>query len=385
MTSPLVADVNTLIEHYRTMRAHHPVHFNPADQAWSVYRYEDVVRVLSDPATFSSAFVSSTEGHIFAGSLIATDPPRHRQLRALVTQAFTNRAVEALAPRIEAITTELLDAVMGRGEMDVIHDLAYPLPVIVIAEMLGIPTADRERFKVWSDTVVAYVSASDPHAGQVATFMEMAQYFMAMVEARRQAPGDDLLSALLAAQVDGESLTQMELIGFCGLLLVAGNETTTNLIGNAILCFTEHPEVWQRLRANPALLPQAIDEVLRYRSPVQTIFRTVKQPVTLGEVELPAPSGVLVKLGSANHDEAQCPHAEQFDIDRTPNRHIAFGYGIHYCLGAQLARLEAKIALGEMLRRFATIERVDDGPLEWLPSVVVHGVRRLPVRVTVAS
>jgi cytochrome P450 len=200
-----------------------------------------------------------------------------------------------------------------------------------------------------------------------------------MIEERRLAPRDDLISGLLDAQIEGQRLTLPELLGFCSLLLVAGNETTTNLIGNALLCFVDRPEVWARLRAAPALLPQAIEEVLRYRSPVQSMFRVTTAQVSIRDQVIPAGASVVAWIGSANHDEAQFPDPEQFDVERQPNRHIAFGYGIHYCLGAPLARLEAKIALTAMLERWGDIRRSPDVALEALPSTIVYGVRSLPI------
>src|SRR5579872_3688459 len=256
---------------YRTMRASSPVAYDAPRGLVSVFGYDDVQRVLSDHTVFSSRFGSGNADPEYPldSSLITTDPPRHRQLRNLVTQAFTPRAVAALAPRITVIVDELLAAVAPTGRMDVIADLAYPLPVIVIAELLGIPPEDRARFKQWSDAVVGATrnaSPENPHG-------QMAAYFRAMIAQRRREPKDDLISNLIAAQIDGEHLDELELVGFCTLLLVAGNETTTNLIGNAILCFDEQPDAVRQLTERPDLLPAAIEEVLCYRSPVQMMYR----------------------------------------------------------------------------------------------------------------
>lgn len=370
---------------YEKMRRSQPVYYDPERQNWNVFRYSDVQRVLSDYSAFSSQFMGNAAqdpGEPFTASMIATDPPRHRQLRSLVSQAFTPRAVEGLAPRITEIVNDHLDRVMDTGQMDIIHDLGYPLPVIVIAELLGIPPEDRDRFKGWSDEVVSladFGGSVDYEAFSSHAILEMSAYFFGMIEQRRRAPGEDLISGLLAAEVEGEKLSEIELLGFCALLLVAGNETTTNLIGNAMWCFTEHPQVWERLRSDPARLDQALEEVLRYRSPVQAMFR-----VTTGEAELagetiPARSPVVAWIGSANHDEDQFSEPEKFDIDRNPNRNLAFGHGIHYCLGAPLARLEAKIAFEAMLERFQTVERLPEVQLERLPSIIVYGLRSLPI------
>ncbi len=371
---------------YQTMRQTQPVYADPQHGNWNVFGYEDVQRVLSDYETFSSQFHgggSPGQGSPFAASIISTDPPRHRQLRSLVTQAFTPRSVEALAPRITAIVADHLERISAQdGRMDVIEDLAYPLPVIVIAELLGIPSQDRERFKRWSDFAVqsANLMASDDlQRFKGSEMMEMGMYFMSMIEQRRQAPGDDLITGLLNASIENEHLSQMELLGFCVLLLVAGNETTTNLIGNALLTFTEHPELWQQLRAHPELLPGAIEEVLRYRSPVQAMFRTTAREANLRGQAIPAGASIIAWIGSANHDEALFSQPERFDIQRTPNKHIAFGNGIHYCLGAPLARLEARLALGAMLERFSTISLAPGSILERQPSLIVYGLRSLPV------
>jgi len=267
-----------------------------------------------------------------------------------------------------------LDQVAATGSMDVIDDLAYPLPVIVIAEMLGIPQEDRERFKLWSDAVVG---ATDDVGGNPQA--EMSEYFLDMIEQRSRERKDDLISALLDAQIDGQHLNQRELLGFCVLLLVAGNETTTNLIGNALLCFDEYPEVMEQLRSEPALVPGAIEEVLRYRSPVQYMYRSAIADIVIRGHEIRAGQTVLARIGSANRDEAQFPDADRFDIKRTPNRHIAFGQGIHFCLGAPLARLEAKFALTMLLERFHEIKRVAGVPLEATGSDLVYGVKHLPV------
>lgn len=359
---------------YRLMRDSQPVYYQSDYRSWQVFLYDDVQRVLSDYATFSSSFSGGQGRDPLSTSVISMDPPRHRQLRNLVTQAFTPRGVAQLSGRITTIVNTLLDQVIKHGRMDVVDDLSYPLPVIVIAEMLGIPQEDRARFKMWSDAVVG---ASYPRGGNPQA--EMSVYFLDMIEKRRHEAKEDLISALLNAQIDGEHLSQQELLGFCVLLLVAGNETTTNLIGNAFVCFDEHPEVMEQLRAEPALIPGAIEEVLRYRSPVQFMYRRAAADVTLEGQEIRAGQMVISWIGSANRDERQFPDPERFDIQRTPNRHLAFGHGIHFCIGAPLARLEAKIALTLMFERMKDIQRVRSVPLESTGSTLVYGVKHLPV------
>lgn len=374
---------------YRAMRESNPVYYDPARQSWNVFRYDDVQQVLSDYKAFSSQFRSggvADADQPFAASIISTDPPRHRQLRNLVTQAFTPRAVDALAPRISYLVNDYLDQVTAHGQMDVIHDLGYPLPVTVIAELLGVPAADREQFKKWSDAVVSTAGSGEDVDYEAfasnGAVMEMSTYFFNMIEQRTAQPGEDLISGLLAANIEGEHLNLMELLGFCVLLLVAGNETTTNLIGNALLTFTEHPEAWARLRANPELVPQAIEEVLRYRSPVQSMYRVATREVKLNGGTIPQGGWVVAWIGSANHDDAQFARPEQFDIERTPNKNLAFGHGIHYCLGAPLARLEGKIALSAMLERFSTVALAPNAELKRLPSTIVYGFKSVPITFT---
>ena len=368
--------------HYERMRASAPVFHDEESGSWHVFRYDDVQRVLSDHGTFSSRMGGddpSETGQLFAASLITADPPRHRQLRSLVTQAFTPKAVEALAPRISALTGELLDAMAPKGSADLIDELAYPLPVIVIAELMGIPAADRDRFKHWSDVIVSQTQTGDQTGDHSSTNRETTEYFLALIEHRRRNPGSDLISNLLVAEIEGQKLSVPELLGFCALLLVAGNETTTNLIGNAVLCFTEAPETMERLRTEPALLPQAIEEVLRYRSPVQSMYRVTAAETALGGCQVPAGAPLVAWIGSANRDERQFQHPGQFDMDRTPNRHLAFGHGIHFCLGAPLARLEARTALQGILQRLPGLALAPGAHLERMDSTIVYGVKELPV------
>ena len=358
---------------YRSMRESAPIAYTPGRNTWQVFRYADVQRVLTDYTSFSSQYIGSDEP--LDMSLINTDPPRHRQLRSLATQAFTPRTVAQLTTRITEIVRDLLDKVGAKGEMDVIQDLAYPLPVTVIAELLGIPIEDRERFKRWSDEVVGAatpITGGNPQA-------EMSEYFLWMIKQRREKPKDDLISALLAAQIDGQHLSLPELLGFCILLLVAGNETTTHLISNAILCLDEHPQEIEHLRTRPSLVPDAVEEVLRYYSPVKLMFRRAATDTVLGDQEIKAGQMVIAWIGSANRDELQFPDPDTFNVHRSPNRHIAFGHGIHFCLGAPLARLEARIALEAMLERLPEMKRVRDVPLEAVESFVLYGVKNLPI------
>lgn len=368
-----MAQTLDLFPWYATMRQTNPVVYDSQYDSWRVFGYNDVQRVLSEHATFSSEYMG-TDGNPIGASIISTDPPRHRKLRSLVTQAFTPRAITQLTPRITAIVNELLDTVAAKGEIDVIDDFSNPLPVTVIAEMLGIPQKDRADFKRWSDELIGATDTpgSNPQA-------EMATYFLQVIADRREHPQDDLISNLMNAQIDGEHLSMQELLGFCILLLVAGNETTTHLISNAIWSFDEHPETIEQMRANPALIPDALEEVLRYRSPVKLMHRVVAQDTTLGGKKLREGQMVTAWIGSANHDETQFPNAETFDFQRTPNRHLAFGYGIHFCVGAPLARLEARIAFEVMLQRLQDIHRVHDRALEATDSYILYGVKHMPI------
>ena len=357
-----------------------PAFYDEQRQVWLVFRYAEVQRVLSDYGTFSNdrggLDPAQPRGSTRSTSnnLIAMDPPRHRLYRALVTQAFTPRTVAQLEPRITTLVHRLLDVVIERGEMDVIDDFSYPLSITVIAEMLGVPTADQEQFKLWTSD---FFEITTPAAAQAQR--ELDTYFRSIFAQHRTTPQDDLISALLTAQVDGQHLTEAELSSFCSLLLLAGNDTTRNLIANALLCLDTFPEAMTQLRAEPTLLSSAIEEVLRYLPSVHTAPRVAAVETTLDGQQVKAGQWVMPMLASANRDAAYFPQPDLFDIRRSPNRHLTFGYGIHFCLGAPLARLESKIALTAMLERLIDIERVQDVPLEAVVSPIVYGLKHLPI------
>ncbi|WP_437734430.1 cytochrome P450 [Sorangium sp. So ce1335] len=370
---------------YDQMRSSAPVlHVAPLD-LWMLFDYEGVKRALTDHEAFSSVVTPATGKA--PDWLLFSDPPRHTKLRAIVMRAFTARSVAALEPRVRELSRDLLDQHMERGEMDLALDYAGLLPTIVIAEMLGIPLGDRARFLRWSEAIVnlSYAISGGDEAERMmsehaAAKGEMEAYLAEVLAARRRAPKDDLLTRLVEAEVDGERLTEDELLGFFQVLLAAGTETTTNLINNAILCFIERPEELARLRASPDLLPSAIEEVLRYRSPVQITFREARRDVEVHGQVIPAGKLVLPVMGSANRDPRQFRDPDRFDIGRDPNPHVAFGQGVHFCLGALLARLEARIALSDLLSRLRDIERASKEPWEPRKAFNVHGPARLPIR-----
>lgn len=345
-----------------------------------VFDYDGVKRVLNDHEAFGSR-VGPAEWMVFV------DPPRHSKLRALISQVFTPRSIANLEPRIRELSSELLGKVLARGEMDLAADFSIQLPMMVIAEMLGAPVADRPRFRQWNDVLLnmSYtVPGGEGAAGAMNDFIaataEMAAYLAALIEERRTHPKDDLLTRM--AQVDGEGLSQQDIVGFFQLLLLAGSETTTNLINNATICFLENPDQLARLRKSPDLLTSAIEEVLRYRSPLQWMLRVAKQDVQLHGQAIPKGKLILPMMGAANRDPKVFPDANRFDIARHPNPHIAFGHGIHFCLGAVLARLEGSIALNDLLTRLASFELASDEPWEPRRGLHVHGPSRLPIRFT---
>ncbi len=372
----------------KEMRATSPVAYDEDHAVWIVFRHSDVVRVLGDYATFSSAqLLKSKDGIAIEGntpSIIAMDPPRHQQLRALVTQAFSARTIAAMSPQVSAITEELVNNVLSAGEMDWMADIAVPLPVIVIADMLGLPRDGWRQYKAWTDALINR-SPDLPEAIQ-----QFHGLFAQAIESRQQQPQDDILSRLLVSEVEGQRLSYQDVIGFCYTLFVAGNITTTNVLGNAMLCFDAFPEALARLREHPELVPSAVEEILRYMPPFRAgpsdlvAGRTATTTVTLGDQRIAVGDRVQVNHVSANFDEQQFPDPERFDIGRSPNRHLSFGHGIHFCLGAPLARLEIATVLHALLQRFRSVRVVHEVPLEQSPSMTIFGPKRVPLVFQVA-
>jgi cytochrome P450 len=360
---------------------------------WTLSRHADVFAALQEPDLFISGkgiavgFPEQEDGKIKVDApplLITTDRPRHTQLRALVSRAFTPRRIARLEPRIRAIARSLLDNVKGRGEFDLVREFSAPLPTIVIAELLGVPPEDQDWFKEKSNAVTQFDPSLPPEseagARQLGPAIELGTYLAKVLVQRRSEPRDDLLSALLAAEIDGARLSEPELIGFGFLLLVAGNETTTNLISNAAILLDRHRDQRRLLLEDPARISGAIEEFLRYDSPVQGLARTTTAPVTLHGVTIPEGSKVLLLFGSANRDERSIREADRFDVLRAPNPHLAFGFGAHFCLGANLARLEARVAFEELLARLpdyrmtqSRVARTCSGP--------IRGALSLPISI----
>ncbi|MEV0056083.1 cytochrome P450 [Saccharopolyspora shandongensis] len=373
----------------RGVRPEQPVEHDSAAGIWNVYGYPEILQALSDPATFSSdtrRLVPELAGND-EGNLVQMDPPEHHKLRKLVSHAFTPKVVADLEPRIAALTNELLDAVSDRTEL--VRDLAYPLPVIVIAELLGVPSSDRGLFKKWVDAMFASSNKfslkerskeqEEYMAKAMEQVQELTEYLLGHVQERRRTPREDLLSKLVAAEVDGVQLTDTEVGNFGMVLLIAGHITTTMLLGNTVLCLDAHPDQLAAVRADRSLVPSAIEESLRYFSPFAAVSRATNREVELGGTVIPADQLLLLWIAAANRDPRQFTDPDAFDVRRDPNPQIGFGRGIHFCLGAPLARLEGRIALNIMLDRFPNL-RTDpaEGP-EFLPSPNMTGVSKLPL------
>jgi cytochrome P450 len=382
------------------MRAENPIHCQPGldgeTPIWFVTRYDDVVEVLTDAKRFVvDPVLALTDDELAAlnasnpladdkrvsTNLLGMDGEDHRRVRQLVTKAFTPRMVEQLRPRIQAIADELLDGVESRGSMELVDEYAFPLPITVIAELLGIPVADRDRFREWSNTFVLPPMTPELQEQFVRHTDEFVAYLDELFEKRRTAPTDDLLSALVQAEDAGERLTENELYSMAILLIVAGHETTVSLITNAVLALLSNPDQLSALRRDPSLMQSAVEELLRYDSPVERpITRLAATDVELGGQTIRRGELVIAVIGSANRDPAQFADADTLDLDRADNKHVGFGRGPHYCLGAPLARLEAEIALTALFERLPTLRlAISESDLYWRPIPIFRSLAELPV------
>ncbi len=377
-TSPEIRD--NPYEAYRKLREKDPVHRLRLLNAWLLTGYEEVDEALRD----HEHFTNSQRGFAFTElrTLLHTDPPTHTRLRSLILKAFTPRAVERLEPSIRDTAERLLDDIAGKDQIDVIADIAYPLPVIVIADMLGVPPEDRDRFKVWSDDLALSVEPvlARAHPDRIRkSWDEIFEYFEGIIALRQADPKDDLISLLIAAEDQGSKLTREELLLTLLLLLVAGNETTRNMIGNGTLALLRNPVQMERLRKDRSLLESAVSEFLRYDSPVQLNGRYVFKDTVIGGKRVRAGQQLLCALGAANRDPAVYADPDRLDIARNEARHLSFGRGIHHCLGSSLAMLEGRIAFGALLDRYAAM-RLAREP-EYRDRIVLRGVKELVVDV----
>jgi cytochrome P450 len=415
---------------YAQMRKSHPIIYDDKNELWGIFRYNDIQTVLTDYRHFSSDVQKladiqqrqqqGQEGQLqgertqtLRRSLLTSDPPHHSRLRSVISSAFTPNTVFKLRPRIEEICHDMIDKVIEQGHMDVINDLAYPLPITVIAELLGVPVQDQDTFKRWADELLGSTRGSsnnlptDRNSEQVFKRVqnEMDSYFINIIEKRRgrtisSPPHNDLISNLLRAEIEGQKLSKEDILAFCSLLLLAGHVTTVNLIGNVVRSLLEYPQQLKQLllvlqngsnnnnyhhhyNYDHPLISSAIEETLRYRSPVQAVFRFAIQDTTMEGQRLQRGQRMILWIGSANHDDSVFPDAEIFDITRTfDNTHLAFGHGIHFCLGSSLASLEAKVVLKIILKRLQGLKFADeykDGSLKPLHGIFFHGVSHLPI------
>ena len=396
-------DVQRMYGWFEQMRETQPVWRDEKSGCWHVFRYDDVRTVTTDYSTFSSerrrpGFLTrraaqTADGQARMGrSLLAMDPPEHRQYRNLVSYAFTPRAIDRLRGRVAEITQDLLNEARSEGKMDFATEIAYPLPTIVIAELLGVPTSDRPLFRRWAEALLSRQLSDaeffkpeeeqrdNPEMQRLRrTFEEMSDYFRQMLEERKRALCDDMMSDLLKASVDGEHLSMEDTISFCTILLLAGHVTTTNLLSQAIRCFDEHPEALELVRKQPELMPEAIEEVLRYASPVWRLVRTTREAVELAGVTIPGDEMIFAWLASANRDPAQFPEPERFIPTRTPNRHVAFGHGVHFCIGAPLSRMEASVALPMIITQLPHLRVAYEESPQLFEGRALFGFKHLPI------
>ena len=382
--------------HHR-LRSEDPVHWSNTLDSWILTRYADVLPALSDArlsANRMPVFMNALPepmrirhaslGKHFSLFFANLDPPEHTRFRGLVSQSFTPKMVKALAPMIQKIVEGLLDELAGKGEMDAIRDFAYPIPATVIAEMLGIPPADRLNFGQWSRDLTNFLGASKATLQEVAdqaqrSLQRLTEYFQGLIEQRRGNPQQDLISSLITVEEQGDLLSEEELVATCNFLLMAGHDTTTNLIGSSILALLNNPDELQKLKADPSLIETAVEEFLRYESPLQRQTRVVLEDFEIDGRTIQRGQTVWLIQGAANRDPEQFPEPDRLDVGRQDNKHVALGAGIHFCLGASLARLEGQIAITAIVQRLPKLKLATDNP-PWRQNVSFRGLKSLPVR-----
>ena len=377
---------------FHQLRTEDPVHWDPFLHAWVVTRYKDVVTVLHDysaertptPEQLAEMGLASLNpiAEIMVKQMLFLDPPAHARLRGLASQAFTPQRVEVLRSHIREITDRLLDKVQAKGHMDVIADLAEPLPCIVTAEMLGVPVDDYQQLKAWSQDFAEMLGNFQHNAERapriLASVLEMADYFRSAMREQRLDPRDGLVSSLMNAEIQGDRLSEEEVIANCIVTMVGGQETTTNLIGNGVLALLRNPDQLETLRCNFSLIPSAVEELLRYESPSQHTARLAPEDTILGGRQIRKRQAVIAVMAAGNRDPERFPDPDRLDITRTDNRHLAFGWAAHFCFGAALARIEGQVAFELMLRRLPDLA-LEPGPLVWRHNLGLRGLQALPV------
>ncbi len=367
---------------FSDLRSNDPVHWSERMNGWVVTRYDDVKIALQDTRLISGQRLRSYMGQFpeaiqkrmeslynnYTKWLVMMDPPNHTRLRALVNKAFTPRMVEGLRPLIQKLNDELFDAFEAAGRMDAIKGLAYPLPASVISEMLGIPQKDRQQFNQWADEMTAFLGSGRPKVelaeAALKSVGELTRYFLSIVAERRANPKEDLISILVGVEEEGQKITEDEILAMCIFLLVAGHETTMALISNGLLALLRYPDQFDKLKKDPVLVESAVEEFLRYDSPLQHQIRIADEDFEMRGKAIKKGQRVVLMLGAANHDPEMFPNPDQLDICRSPNRHLAFGLGKHFCIGAPLARLEGHMVFADILRRFPTL-KLENEDIEW--------------------
>ena len=377
---------------YHRLRSEDPVHWDPYLHAWVVTRYADVVHVFQrfsadrtptpEQLTALGLTALTPLAEVMVLQMLFLDPPNHGRVRGLASKAFTARRVEVLRTHIQDITNSLLDAVQEKGRMDVIADLAYPLPAIVTAEMLGVPTSDWQQLTAWSadfaQVLGNFQHNPDRAPRVIKSLQEMSAYFRAAIKEQRKNPRDGLIHAYLTAEIDGDRFTEDEVVANTIVTMVGGQETTTNLIGNGVLTLLRHPDQLERLKQDISLIPAAVEELLRYESPSQHTARLAPDDVVLGGKTIRKRQAVIAVMGAANRDPERFPDPDKLDLSRQDNRHVAFAWASHFCFGAPLARIEGQTAFATMLQRMPNL-RLESGPITWRENLGLRGLTSLPV------